>query len=41
MHIAATRRSLLRLPRLSQPMLQLILSTLHLLPQWLLVCCIH
>jgi hypothetical protein len=38
MHIADTRSSLLRL---SQPMLRLILSTLHCLPQCLLVCCIR
>ena len=36
MHNTATRSSLLRLLRLSQPMLQLILSTLHRLPQCLL-----
>ena len=36
MHIAVTRSSLLRLPRLSRPMLQLILLTLHRLSQCLL-----
>ena len=36
MHIAASRISLLRLLRLSQPMLQLILLTLHRLSQCLL-----
>ena len=35
MHNTATRSSLLRLLRLSQPMLQLILSTPHRLPQCL------
>jgi len=41
MHIAATRSSLLWLLRLSQPISQLILSTLHRLPQCHLVCCIR
>ena len=36
MHVAATHRSLLRLPRLSRLMLQLNLSTLHRVPQCLL-----
>ena len=38
MHNAATRSPLLRL---SQPISQLILSTLHRLPQCHLVCCIR